>query len=75
MDTVKHLIDNINMKDIVIIYCIFSAIVELSLQLNYYLNHKASVGVKIVSTIIAVIFAPILFPFALGKSMYCSMHN
>ena len=75
MDMVKHLIDNINMKDIVIVYYIFSAIVELSLQLNYYLNHKASISVKIVSTVIAIIFAPILFPFALGKSMYCSMHN
>ena len=69
------LINNIIMKDIIIVYCIFSALVELSLQLNYYLNHKASIGVKIVSTIIAIIFAPILFPFALGKSMYCSMHN
>lgn len=63
------------MKDIIIIYCIFSAIVELSLQLNYYLSHKASIGVKVVSTLIAVIFAPILFPFALGKSMYYSMLN
>lgn len=63
------------MKDIVIVYYIFSAIVELSLHFNYFLNHRASVGVKIISIIISIIFAPILFPFTLGKAIYCSINN
>lgn len=64
------LIDNINMKDIVIIYCIFAVIIELWYCICYIHNNTMNTFSIVSSIILSIILAPILVLIEIGNLLY-----